>query len=166
MPIMWQLYQPRKLKISRLTQNLLIAGLAVALIAVIATMLTSNHTRKVVKVEQTKMIVTGPVIPRSTTVQPTGGQTSAPVEPSGSTLTTTLAVNCPAATSFKAYVSSNGKNTITVVPPEGKTVHSTGQTPVITTYSGVHGTWRISDVTTGSTAGINWSSNGATCIQG
>jgi hypothetical protein len=164
--MIWQLYQPRRRKISKLTQNIAMAGLAVALIAVVALAITNKHSTKTVKVEPTKMVVTGPVIPRATIIQPTGGESATPVQPNGNTLTTTVTVTCPAATSFKAYINSNGKNTITITPPGEKPVRSTGLTPVITTYSGSRGNWHITDITLGSTAGIEWSSNGASCVQG
>jgi len=164
--MIWQLYQPRRRKISKVTQNIAMAGLAVALIAVVALAITNKHNTKVVKVEQTKMVVTGPVIPRSTIIQPTGGQNAPAIQPNGNTLTTTITVTCPAATSFKAYVNSNGNNTIIITPPKGKPVQSTGLQPVITTYSGARGNWKITDTTLGSSAAIEWSSNGASCVQG
>lgn len=163
----WSLYWPKRKRLSKPVQ----VALVLALVGAGAYAFThlpqfSGHSAKVSTVVQRKVITTGPSIPTGTSVQPANGSSTTPVVSSSNTLSTSIVITCPAATSIKAYSNSDGTNTLIVSPPKAPTVRSTGSTPVITTYSPTYGKWHVSDVTTGSTDGIEWVSNGASCVQG
>jgi len=160
----FELYWPKTKKLSR-PAKIIGAVVILSAIVVAVSLIPKTHDHTVVSVQR-KVIATGSTIPTGTTVSPSNGATAQPILNSPSTLKTSIVITCPSATSIKIYSVSNGQNTLTVSPPGAKTVIDTAGTPVITTYSPTHGTWNVSDITTGSTDGIEWTSNGSSCVQG
>jgi len=160
----FNLYWPKTKRVSR-PAKLIGAVLVLGAVVTVVSLLPKEH-KNIIVPQQRKVIATGSTIPTSTTVSPSNGTSVQPVLNSPSTLKTSIVITCPSATSIKVYSVSNGENTLTVSPPKAKSVTDTASTPVITTYSPTNGRWYVTDVTTGSTDGINWIANGSSCVQG
>lgn len=146
----------------------------IALVAIIGsfsrTFLAAIRNAQSHRLSKTHLVSKSPkqtnTIPTSTIVQPVNGSTLPIIEPSSTTLTTTIHVSCPAAVSITARGVSNGTNTLTVDPPGAEAAHSTGPTPSVSTYSPQSGIWNLTDVSNGSSTTIQWSANGAACTTG